>query len=638
MSGFRKIFPSNERQLLDGGLNSKFAPSIIEANESPDCLNVIFKNGAVETREGYSKFNTTAVGSFVGDGLYTRRANDSSETMCAFWNGLMYTAAGTTFNTVPSAQSVFTAGVRVASAQDENYIFFCNGNVNPYKWNGTTFTRHGVPAPTGTITVGSANVVGALTASGQYNYKTTYVNSNLVESDVGPISSTFVISSTSGQNTLSVIPIAPQSFGVNQRYLYRTSGTGTTFYRLATLADNTTTTYTDNTPDSSLGAAAPTDAAPPPKWNTIIYHQSRLFCNDSANPNYLWYSNLGNPYTFPLASNFIRVGDNTSDLIKSLGVFDNALVVFCETSIWLIYMADTTPSNWKTIRINSSFGSKSQYCVLNFNNKVLFPAVQNTKFTGFAALKGNTIDTSTSFLTVSTAGSEMKSDRIEPDMFTVQESYLGNISGIVYKNKAWIALTYDTGNTTNNRVYQMDFSISNLKKDQEVSWVPFTGINASQFTIYTGKLYFQSSTATGRVYQLETGLYSDDGSAINSYFWTKEYSGQPEDTNITKDFRFGNFLVDAAGNYYMNLTYKVDSTIGNGTVTNINLNPGGSLWGVFTWGTDLWGGGKNQNEVRQYFAGARGIRIQFMFSNQNTVNQRFKVHGMNLFYNQKGYR
>ena len=124
----KKVFPVGGRQLFDGGLNNKYAPSIIADNESSDCLNVVFNAGAAETRQGIQKLNTTSVGSFACDGIYSHRTNTNTETMCVFFGGLMYTLAGSTFTTVPSAQSVFTAGVRVAAVEDENYIFFGNGN------------------------------------------------------------------------------------------------------------------------------------------------------------------------------------------------------------------------------------------------------------------------------------------------------------------------------------------------------------------------------------------------------------------------------------------------------------------------------------------------------------------------------
>lgn len=635
MNAFKKIFPSNERQLLDGGLNTKFAASIIENNESPDCANVVFTNGSAGTRQGVAKFNTTPIGSFTIDGLYTRRANNTSETMCAFANGTMWAAGATTFATIPSAQSVWTSGTRIAAAQYQNYMFLGNGASVPYKYDGTNFTRQGVYPPTTTMSVAS-NGAGALSASATYMYKNTYVNTALVESDLGPVV-TFVISNVSGQNNLSNIPVAPQSYGVNARYIYRTSANASTFKKIATLSDNTTTTYTDNTLDSALGATAPTDNGVPPLFSAIIYHQNRVFMNDPTNPSFVFWSELNTPYTVA-SINFKRVGDNSTDTVRGFAIDNNNLVVFCERTVSIAYMADTNPSNWVWVTSKSPYGSKSPFGFFNYENKVGFPAVQNDKFVGISALHGADVSPSASLLTVATAGSDRVSDKIEPDMFSVQSSFLGNISSIVYKNKAYVSVTYAASNTKNNRIYVMDFSMSNLRKDQKEAWVPYTGLNASQFTIYNGNLYYGSSTATGYIYKMESGLYSDDGAAIDSYIWTKEFVGADTDTNYTKDFRYINILVDNAGNYYMNVVYKVDSDLGSGSTIQVNLNPGGSLWGVMVWGVDTWGGGTSQKEFRQFLSNARGRRIQFKFSNQNTVNQRFAVHGLNFLYNIKGYR
>jgi len=629
----KRIYPSDGegRILFDGGLNNKFERSIILDNESPDCANVVFSNGAVGTREGIQKLNTTAVGSFVGDGIYTRRTSTGAESMVAFWGGTGWVLNTTTFVTISSAQSVFTAGVRVAATQYQDYMFIGNGGVTPYKYNGA-FTRHGVPAPTTTMTVAS-NAAGPLT--GGYQYQVTFVNSQLVEGNISPTTVTF----TAAAATLRVsnIPTAPQSHGVNQRRLYRTTAGGTTFKRVAVINDNTTTQYDDIIADSSLGVNAPTDNGEPPKYSSICYHQNRIFCNDSSNPNFVWYSNLNEPFTFS-ALNFRRIGDDAGDLVKGLAVYNNSIVVYCEKSIWLIVMPDTDPNNWQDVKIKSQYGSKSLFGTFDFNNKQMFPAMQNDKFVGFSQLSGDAVQQSATFLTVATAGSEIASERIEPDMFQVADSMAPSISSMVFQNKAYITLPYGSGATRNNRVYVFDFSISNLSKKQDASWVPWTNLNFSQFTIYGGNLYGQSSLADGFVHKLNTGVYNDNGVAINSYFWTKEFSGYKQDINNHKDFRECNLLVDLAGDWFMNLIYRIDSDQGVGNSIQIDLNPGGSLWGTMVWGSDTWGGGQAQRKLKEYLGTASGNRIQFRFDNQNVVNQRFKVHWSNFTYNLKGVR
>lgn len=629
---FDIVYPPSGRITFDGGKNNKFERALIADNESPDCFNVVFTDGAVETRGGSTKLNTTAVGSFAFDGLYTRRDSSNAETMVAFAGGTAWQLAGSTFTTIPSAQSVFTAGVQACYAEYQDYMFVGNGYVTPYKYDGTNWTRHGVPAATGTVSTAS-QATGVLT--GDYRYKVTYVNSASVEGDVG--TSTVTITAASATIRLSSIPTAPQSHGVAARRIYRTEAGGSTWKRLTEISNNTTTTYDDNTADSGLGANAPTDQGEPPKYSVICYHQNRLFCNDLSNPNYVWYSELGEPFTFK-ATNFLRVGDASSDLVKGLDVYGNHVLVRCEKSCHIILMPTTDDADWGIVRLPVEFGSRSPFGAWMYNGKMAFPAMQNSKIVGFPALSGSSIDPDVTALESNAIISDYRSKRIEPDVFEIQEAYVDKIAAIVYKNKAYIALTYGNGNTTNNRIYMFDFSRTNMNKKQEESWVPFTGINASRFTIYDGKLYYGSSTATGFVYQLETDTYVDDSSAINSYFWTKEFSGNKGHENLVKDFKYVRMLIEKSGAYYMNLTYRVDSDAGVGKTIQVDLDPGGSIWGTMMWGRDSWGGGTAQEEPTVFIGSAQGKRIQFRFSNQNAAGQKFKVLGLNFNYNIKGKR
>jgi hypothetical protein len=644
-SDYQRLYPEQETLTFDGGQNSKFNVALIPENESPDCLNVVFGDGSVGTREGAVKLNTAAAGSVAFDGLYTRRANDGTETMVAFIGGHMLALNATTFVTVPSAQSVFTSGFRVGAELAENRLFAGNGGALPYKWDGTYFTRHGVYAPTQTM-VAVSGTTGSLTTSGVYRYAYTNVNSALVESDLSPIT-TFTVSTVGRSVVLSSIASgATASMGISTRRIYRTLSSGTAYFRLATLSDVSTTTYTDVKADADLGAAAPTDNGVPPLYNAICYHRNILFVNDTANPNYVWYSEIGQPYTFP-SSNFIRVGDNTSYLVLGFESYDNYIVVFCEQSTWINYMPDpATPVDWRQIKTNSPYGSDSPYCLLHCNVRgadvLLHPTRQNKMFVGFASLTGTTLDPSVTLQPATTAGSDLQSQVIEPDMFLIPRNYSKNITGIVYKNKAYISVTYGVNQTTNNRIYVWDFSMSNVRKEQPASWSPWegTGHSITQFAIYDGKLYGASATTNGFVYRLgDTGVYADDSAAIDSYWWSKEYSGFTQDTASTKDFRYINILVDNAGSYSMNLKYRTDSDRGAGTTQAVDLSTTAPTWNGSTWNGTIWSAGVGQSEKRVYLGGSvRGLRLQIRFDNQNIASQRFRVHRGQLFYNIRGYR
>lgn len=628
------VYPDRGRQLFDGGLNSKYERSIIEPNESPDCQNVIFSDGAVGTRGGTSQLNTTSVGSFACDGLFTRREDTGAETMVAFFGGLGFTLGTTTFTTLPSAQSVFTAGVRIGSTQYQNHIFFGNGLTSPYKYNGTDFTRHGVPQATGTVSVVTAGGAGSLT-SGDYRYKIAFVNSQAVFGDVGTATVT-IAAGLNTSNDLSDIPVAPQSHGVAARRIYRTEAAGGVYKFVAELNDNTTTTYNDVLADANLGVNAPTDNGEPPNYSVAVYHQNRLFTNDAGNLNYLWYSDLEEPYTFA-STNFFKVGDAASDLIKGLHVHQNAVYIFCETSTWLLYMPSTDDTEWSLIRVGSAYGTRSPFGAFLFGDRIMFAAVQNSKMVGFASIQGASIDPTATNLENMVIGSELRSNPIEPDIFDIQEGYLGNLTSMVFQNKAYIAVTKDNGSLNNNYIILYDFSLQRVSKSQSAVWTIWKGINARCLAIYDGKLYSGTSLAEGLVYQLQTDSYVDNTDAIESYFWTKEYSGVPGQENFTKDFRRVKVLVDNAGTYNMDVGIRIDSeATSGGLLFPVSLTPGGGIWGDMVWGVGVWGGGRAQDEKEIFLNGVSGRRIQFKFTNQNTANQRFKVHGLNFYYNVRG--
>jgi hypothetical protein len=632
-TGQKQIAPDNGRYFFDGGLNSKFEKSIIGDNESPDCQNVVFTNGAVGTRQGTTKVNTAAIGAYVGDGLYTRHDNSGAQTMIAFAGGSAYTLAGTTFTTIASAQSVFTAGIRVCATEYQNHMFIGNGGVTPYKYNGVAFTRHGVYPATTTSTVAS-NAVGVL--NGDYRYKIVNVNSQLVESDVSPITTTFAAANATLR--ITSIPVAPQSYGVAARRVYRnkTSASGT-YYLVATINDNTTTQFDDNVADASLGATAPSDHGVPPKYSVVCFHRDRIHCNDPANPNFGWYSDLAEPYTFG-ALNFRRFGDNTSDLLRCIAVDGENIVYFGDRSIMLVYMPSTDDAEWVNVRVKSDYGCKSPFGIVRYKNGLLFPAIQENKFVGFAHLIGDVIAPSATLLTVANAGSELISDKIEPNILDSSSSEVTKLSAYVYQNTAYFSFYDSSSSTSNDTMMYFDFSISDASRKTPYAWAPWTGLFVGQMTEYSGNMYYIDSRAQGFVYKMNAGVYSDSGTAIDSYWWTKEFGGNKGDFNFHKDFRYANILVDLAGTYQMDVASRVDSDVGSGNATTIDLDPGGSLWGSMVWGVDEWGGGNSQGEFRVDLGALSGKRLQIKFSNQNLADQRFKVHSMNYLFNTKGFR
>jgi len=66
---------------------------------------------------------------------------------------------------------------------------------------------------------------------------------------------------TAGGETVSLSSIPTGGAAVDSRRIYRTEDGGSTYFFVGEIGDNTTTTYTDNVPDASLGGLAPTESS-----------------------------------------------------------------------------------------------------------------------------------------------------------------------------------------------------------------------------------------------------------------------------------------------------------------------------------------------------------------------------------------
>lgn len=119
----------------------------------------------------------------------------------------------------------------------------------------TTLSGFTIATPGSAPTAAVGTATGALGAAQVYQYKATFVTA-FGETD-GFATASSVTTTSTGSVNLTAIPVSTDK-NVIHRNLYRTTGGGTSFLLLATLNDNTTTTYTDLIADASLGAAIPT--------------------------------------------------------------------------------------------------------------------------------------------------------------------------------------------------------------------------------------------------------------------------------------------------------------------------------------------------------------------------------------------
>jgi hypothetical protein len=621
---------------FDGGLNTKSDSVGLEPNQSPSLQNVTFDDlGAVGIRNGRALVNTAAIGTATVDGLYSYTSEGQSAYLVAACKGSYWFLSGTTFNTIPSSQSLFTAGVNAEIRQFQNLLFVSNGVQQPYKWNRSEFTRMGVSAPTATL---AAATGAAGSPNGTYTYVYTGVNSFAAESDYGVVSNSLAV--TNARISVTGIPTAPISYGINSWNLYRnTAGVQGIYYRVTSIT-NGVTTFTDNTADAALITAAPLDKGTAKYFQYSQTHKGYFFTNDVNNPSYLWYSVVNQPENFP-STNFIRVGYGDGKVITGLAVLNDTLVITKNDaqgngSTWVLFMTDsvgvTGPTNWYLRKSDSAYGGESHRSLVIYSNILGMLARQ-----GFFAFSGTSLILAPSDTTRGSFGVDSHSYDIEPDIFAFKTTLLKNAAAIQYKNKIWLSVASSSTSTANDAIYQYDF-VRATSQDRTVgAWSKFTNHSISQMTMHNGALYGGSSLADGFVYLLDSGT-SDNGSAITSYYLTSPISGEDKHAYNTKAFRVVYLLVQNAGAWMMNMTYFVDFHSETGNTIQIPLTPGGSLWQTMVWGADAWGGGNLRSRVRLVLSGALGQYLQLKFSGDGVAAHTWKVYDAQILYNVKGLR
>lgn len=123
------------------------------------------------------------------------------------------------------------------------------------KASTSTIQSKALVAPVGTLTVGTPSAGGAVTA-GTHSYKVTFVG-GVGETTPGTASSVETAIDTDGQTIgLTAIPLG--GAGTIARKIYRTvAGNAGAYKLLATIANNSATTFSDTIADAALGASAP---------------------------------------------------------------------------------------------------------------------------------------------------------------------------------------------------------------------------------------------------------------------------------------------------------------------------------------------------------------------------------------------
>lgn len=241
---------------------------------------------------------------------------------------------------------------------DEDYLFVAGGSV-PGKVplfkvapNGAV-SQWGIDAPL-TNFAAAAGAAGVL--NGTYQYAVTFLNSTTgSRSNPNPAmfalppATPVTVTPANQVVNLTVIPISsdPQ---VTRRELWRTFANQGVFFKLAEIANNTATTYTDNAADTALQTLElPLDNDPPqPEFNDAVGpYAGRMWwarISSAGNEGRVYYSPVGRPEA---VAAFLEI-NNGDDPTQRAVFWGGSLYVFTNARIVQILNFDE-PFTWREV-------------------------------------------------------------------------------------------------------------------------------------------------------------------------------------------------------------------------------------------------------------------------------------------------
>jgi hypothetical protein len=362
------------------GIHSVALPVIYSSSGSRNLW--IDKLGRAKKILGYSKQNSSAITTNTGGSATRLRALrpyrqtgasftrqllglfDDGTDECELWYSTN-DGVGWTFIADFGSGSV---GKIPDFAQVDNTLYFTDGAVAPRQWNGSSLSTVGASGRSPTITAAVNTDAGQLT--GNYSWKFVSVD-NAENRSPGSVTSN-IIQLQDEQANLSWS--ADSDTDITGYELYRSTGTGATYYFVDFIDGRTTTSYTDNASDLDIlenRALQEHGDAPATGSYFVEPHKQRLWWGrTNTNPRRVFWSDPGLPDQVG-ATNYLDFTDQTTvgDVLTGLvGDFEGMLVVFLERSIWTVSGTGQIVSDimdWVRTKSNAVTGCVSHRSIVN---------------------------------------------------------------------------------------------------------------------------------------------------------------------------------------------------------------------------------------------------------------------------------
>ncbi len=369
---------------FSGLLKSQVSPYLVDTKSAVQARNLRSNTlfGGLNKRTKMLQYGS--VGAYPVKTLFRYYKSDATKHLIATGSTFMLVGNDTTgaFQTI---RDELSSGKRWQCGTYKDNAICTNGTDRPQKYDGATqitadtdesrsdgILTTDLGAPFAELNTGTD-----LDASSWYQYKIAYHDgSTYFWSDAR---SNPLLTGASVYNiTLTDIPPGP--FGTDIRVVYRTVGNAsraaveadTSFYRVATISDNTTTTFDDTVGDAALlGDSAPTwstasagTEVTPPLGKYLTIHKERLWMgNITGGKSDIYWSNSFLPDYFKTGVDFDQIRPDDGDEITGLHVQLGLLHIFKTNTIQKYKTDNTSSTLWAATDPFSFIGCPAPFTI-----------------------------------------------------------------------------------------------------------------------------------------------------------------------------------------------------------------------------------------------------------------------------------
>lgn len=426
----------------------------IDEPEKPKTGFKMLKNARIDNTEGMcvkrlpaTKYNGTSLGDEpIKSGVRYYYGTDDKELIIFYETAVKKGDDGA--GTFSNLDTGYTTNSTFDWVIYKDRLYWCNGNEQSRRYDGTNVRDWGCPASNTTPSL-SSTASGDLT--GDYFYKVTFVYDGYQESNPSNASTTVSYSSAQG---IITIPVSPDSVCTGRK-LYRTKDGGSAYYLAKTISDNTSTTVSDNVADASLGDQLEENHDEPYAYHKqMLLHQDRIF---GLRPNScrIDYTKIDNYVSYPDIydedEDYEMIAEDDGENVETIIAIDEGIICFKRSRTYILRTYQNDPNQW-SIDLIDDHGTCSWRSPVKTKYGIMYLEMDRYRQKDLRLL------TATSY-----GASESIGWKIKDQLNSISNQELEDVVCSPDGNRIYISYCDDTGIGYNNKQLVLQFAGSPTK-------------------------------------------------------------------------------------------------------------------------------------------------------------------------------